>query len=66
MERLVKRGEEIARTVERSKVREVADRLAGLLGRTEVDGSRVIVSRRGLMRRWLADSRLRFLASDLR
>ena len=66
MERLMRRGDEIAREARERKVREIADRLKDLLGDASVDGSRIAVSGRGLVRKWLADSRLRFLGSDLR
>lgn len=65
MERLVRRGEEIARQAQQQKVGEVAQRLKELLGDASVEGSRIAVSGRGLVRRWLADSRLRFLGSGL-
>jgi hypothetical protein len=66
MERLMRRGDEIAREARERKVREIADRLKDLLGDASVDGSRIAVSGRGLVRKWLADSRLRFLGSDPR
>lgn len=66
MERLISRGEEIARHAQRAKVDAVAQRLKDLLGSASVEGSRIAVSGRGLVRRWLADSRLRFLGSDPR
>jgi hypothetical protein len=66
MERLVRRGEEIARRKQHERVLQVADRVKEILGNASVEGSRIAVSGRGLVRRWLADSRLRFLASDLR
>ena len=66
MERLVKRGEEIARRAERQKIESVARLLQEMLGNAAVDGSRAAVSGRGLVRRWLADSRLRFIGSELK
>ena len=66
MKGLMRRGEEIARDAEQAKVAQVAARLAEMLGNASVEGSRVAVSGRGLVRRWLADSRLRFLGSELR
>lgn len=66
MERLVRRGQEIARRSEQEKTGHVAGHLKELLGNASVEGSRIAVSGRGLVRRWLADSRLRFLGSGLR
>ena len=68
MDRIFKRGEEIARRAQREKARQAAGRLSEVLGdvTVESDGSRITASGRDLVRRWLADSRLRFLGSELR
>ena len=68
MARIFKRGEEIARRAQREKARQAAGRVAEVLGDVPVesDGTRVTATGRDLFRRWLADSRLRFLGSELR
>ena len=66
MGRLLNRGEEIARRMEGEKAKEVAAHLKELLGNASVEGSRIAVSGRGLVRRWLADSRLRFIGNEIK
>ena len=66
MERMVGRGEEIARRAQQVMILQLAARLEEFFGEASVEGSRVAVSGRGLVRRWLSDSRLRFIGSELR
>jgi hypothetical protein len=68
MERLVARAEALVRARQRAKVQVVADRLRSLLGEAamEVEEARVFVRGRGIVRRWLIDPSLRFLAGGLK
>jgi hypothetical protein len=68
MERLLKRGDEIARTAQRRGVARVAESLRALFGSgaVEAEEARVLVSGRGLMRRWLTEPGLRFFAGILK
>lgn len=68
MERLLKRGDEVAREAQRRGVARVAERLRVRFGASAVqtDEARVLVSGRGLVRRWLIDPGLRFLAGGLK
>lgn len=66
MSELLKRGEELAREAQVRRVTQVAGRLKELVRgiSIETDEARVIVSGRGLLKRWLIDPQLRFLAGD--
>lgn len=66
MSELLKRGEELAREAQVQRVTQVAGRLKELVRgiSIETDEARVIVSGRGLLKRWLIDPQLRFLAGD--
>ena len=68
MSALLKRGEELARAAQVQRVRQVAGRLKELVRgiSIETEEARVIVSGRGLLKRWLIDPQLRFLAGDRR
>jgi hypothetical protein len=68
MERLLRRGDEIAREAQRRGVAQIAERLRVRFGSgaVQVDGARVLVSGRGLVRHWLIDPGLRFLAGALK
>ena len=63
MDELLKRGEAIASAQQRQKVQAVAQKLRAMFGSGAVDieSERVLVSGRGLVRRWLIDPSLRFL-----
>ena len=63
MANLAKRGADIAIAARQRRVRAVADRLRNILGSSavEVDEARVLVSGRGMVKRWLTDPSLRFL-----
>ena len=66
MSELLKRGEELAREAQVQRVTQVAGRLKELVRgiSIETDEARVIVSGRGLLKRWLIDPQLCFLAGD--
>lgn len=68
MGRLIKRGEEISRRAQQQKIGQVVARLQELLGAraVELEGTNVTVSGQDLVRKWLADSRLRFMGSELK
>jgi hypothetical protein len=68
IERLLRRGEGIAREAQRCGAARVAERLRARFGSgaVQVDEARVLVSGRGLVRRWLIDPGLRFLAGSLK
>jgi hypothetical protein len=65
---LIKRGEEIAREHQRLAVRQVAEQLKVIFGSAavEVEEARVLVRGRGMIKRWLIDPSLRFLAGGLK
>ena len=64
---MLRRAEELVRGRQREKVRKLADELKGLLGdaAVEADDTRVLVRGRGIVRRWLTDPGLRFLAGGM-
>jgi len=66
MSQLLKRGEELARAAQRERTKRIASRLKQLVGgiAIEVEEARVLVSGRGLLKRWLTDPQLRFLTGD--
>lgn len=67
-ERLLARVEDLAAQAQASKVQLVAQKLRALFGNAAVtvDEAQVIVSGRGITRRWLIDPRLRFLGGGLK
>lgn len=68
MSNLLRRGEQVAGAAQQRRLAELADQLTNLLrGVTiEVDEARVLVGGNGLLKRWLIDPQLRFLAGDHR
>lgn len=60
---LLKRGDELARLQLQNKVLDVAAQLRAIVGSTAVsiDDSRVLISGRAIVNRWLIDPALRFL-----
>jgi len=66
MAELARRGAEIARAAQQRQVRLVAEQLRSILGSAavEVEKARVLVRGRGIVKRWLIDPSLRFLAGD--
>lgn len=68
MDRLIARGEGVAAEAQARQVQRVADQLRALFGSGAVDvqDARVLVSGRGIIRRWLIDPSLRFLTGGLK
>ena len=66
MESLLKRGEELARQAQRAQVQKVAEQLKAIFGAAaiEVQEAQVLVRGRGIIKRWLIDPSLRFLAGE--
>jgi len=64
MGELLKRGELIARARQRQAVQNAAEKLRTMFGSgaVEVEDERVVVSGRGLLKRWLIEPGLRFLS----
>ena len=68
MDRLMKRAEELARAAQQRKVASVAETLRAMLGAivVQAEDAQVVVSGRGLMKRWLVDPSLRFLGRGVK
>jgi GAF domain-containing protein len=68
MEALLKRAEQIAAAREQARLRQVAQELKKILGEAavQIEGSRLLISGRGIMKRWLVDPALRFLAGTFK
>lgn len=68
MAKLLRRGEELARTAHRRAVDGVVERLTSLLQGVSITTEEmlVVVSGKGLFRRWLNDPELRFLSGGPR
>jgi hypothetical protein len=68
MAKLLKRGDELARAGEERALDGVVQRLTSLLRglSIEIEETHVLVSGRGLLKRWLTDPDLRFLNGDRR
>jgi hypothetical protein len=68
MARVLRRGEALARERQRERVRELSERLKGMFGEgaVEVEEARVLVRGRGIVKRWLIDPSLRFLAGGFK
>ena len=67
MDRLVTRGERLARNAQRQMVHSVAERLRAMFGGAAVvEEARVLVRGRGMIKRWLIDPSLRFLNGGLK
>lgn len=68
MDRLLARGEQLARERQRQKVQSVAAQLRAMFGSAavEVEQARVLVCGRGMIKRWLVDPSLRFLSAGLK
>ena len=65
MKALERRAEQVAAARQRAAIERIAEAMKPL-GRLDVEQNRVRVSGRGLVRRWLADSSLRFIADLLK
>lgn len=68
MENLLARGEQIAAEAVARQVQRTARQLRALFGSPAVgiDGTEVLVSGRGILKRWLVDPALRFLSGVLK
>jgi hypothetical protein len=68
MEALLRRGDDIARRAQQSKIQQVAEQLKSMFGDAaiEVREAQVLVAGRGIIKRWLIDPSLRFLAGGLK
>lgn len=68
MGKLVSRGETLARAAQVRRIQGICDRLKEVVRGVAIgtDEARVIVSGRGLLKRWLSDPALRFLSRDAR
>ena len=68
IEKLLIRANELAHVEQQRKLAQVAGQLKELLqGATiEVEEARILVSGRGILKRWLIDPSLRFLSGGLR
>ena len=65
---LTRRAEELARAEQQRKVAEIAERLKSLVrgASVQVEDAQILVSGRGLLKRWLTDPSLRFLSGGLK
>jgi len=65
---LLRRGEQLANERLHAKVEDVAAQLRSILGRAAVsiDDTRVVISGRGVVKRWLTDPALRFIGWGLK
>ena len=68
MERLFQRGEELAREAQRRGLQRVAQKLKELLrgAAIEIGEAQVLVSGRGIVKRWLINPALRFFSGELK
>ena len=68
MERLMRRGEQLAREAQSRQAGRVARALRMLFGSgaVTVEEAQVLVSGRGIIKRWLLDLSLRFLGGGLK
>lgn len=67
MEKLLDRGQAIASDAQQRKLADLAGQLRSMFGTAvEIEEDRALVSGRGIMRQWLADPSLRFLAGGLK
>jgi len=68
MEKVMARGEQLGREAQTQQARRVAAQLRMLFGGASVraEEGRVLVSGRGIVKRWLIDPSRRFLAGGLK
>lgn len=68
MEGLIARGSQLALEAQARQVKRVAEQLRTLFGSAavSVEDARVLVSGRGIIKRWLIDPSLRFLSGGPR
>lgn len=68
MEDLMKRGDDLAAEGQQQKLQDVASQLRAMFGNAavEISDGQVAVTSKGIVKRWLTDPSLRFLAGALR
>jgi len=68
MDKVMSRGDELAAQAQAQQIQRVARRLRALLGSAAVtvEEAQVLVSGRGIIKRWLIDPSLRFLSGGLK
>jgi uncharacterized protein (DUF3084 family) len=68
IERMIARAEQLAQDAQQRKLQQVATQLRAIFGSAaiEVEEARVLVRGRGIVKRWLVDPSLRFLAGGLK
>ena len=68
MEKLLARGEALARDAQKRKIADLAQQLRGMFGSAavQVEDAQVLVRGPGIIKRWLIDPSLRFLAGGLK
>jgi uncharacterized protein (DUF3084 family) len=68
IERMIARAEQLAQDAQQRKLQQVATQLRAIFGSAaiEVEEARVLVRGRGIVKRWLIDPSLRFLAGGLK
>jgi hypothetical protein len=66
LERLVQHGETIGRDAQQQRIETLAGKLRELVGAAavQVEEARVLVRGQGMIKRWLIDPSLRFLAGS--
>jgi hypothetical protein len=65
---MIARAEQLAQDAQQRKLQQVARQLRAIFGSAaiEVEEARVLVRGRGIVKRWLIDPSLRFLAGGLK
>jgi hypothetical protein len=65
---MIARAEQLAQDAQQRKLQQVATQLRAIFGSAaiEVEEARVLVRGRGIVKRWLIDPSLRFLAGGLK
>lgn len=68
MEKMLSRGQELAADAQAQEIQRIAQRVRALFGAGAVstEETRVLVSGRGMIKRWLIDPSLRFLGGGLK
>jgi hypothetical protein len=68
IERMIARAEQLAQDAQQRRLQQVARQLRAIFGSAaiEVEEARVLVRGRGIVKRWLIDPSLRFLAGSLK
>jgi hypothetical protein len=68
IDRMIARAEQLAQDAQQRRLQQVARQLRAIFGSAaiEVEEARVLVRGRGIVKRWLIDPSLRFLAGGLK